>query len=356
MRLPLYILFNTAAMLSTLVTCQTLKDAQNLRSLASDLLRPNSEIQTNSVILALNTMLNRIDPASQPITMHEPYTLEHYSEYNRGVVHISVVLYPRRNRTHPERILYETTRAMVAILAGDQHAGFDILEDSISNDTKLGLSDQPIMKALELRSSANAYITSQDRNSVDDAKLSKLLNSIYPDEQWDIENIPSFDTLMNQCSGVVDRSFELHRNGIHSKRIAIESLKAFLECYRGDAVNARSLLNGSIDQDNDEEITGELREMTEKMREVPEGWDVRWVQDGPDPRLSSMYPHRFRTCQDGNKGQHWRRWSKRKAAKISGSTSRESNVGETTSGLDYSDWCGTARPEKTRQRGRKSEE
>jgi hypothetical protein len=59
MRLPLYVLFNTGAMLSTLITCQTLKDALSLRIVVGDY--ANRKIEREPVIAPLNEVLNTID-------------------------------------------------------------------------------------------------------------------------------------------------------------------------------------------------------------------------------------------------------------------------------------------------------
>jgi hypothetical protein len=254
MRLSIYVLFYTGAMLSTgtLVTCQTLKDALNLPLVAQDFL--NSKIGLDSVTVTLHEMLGRINP------QHQSKNLIMLDDCRKNVEMFSMLvgyLFKRQDGTHPRRIFYEST---VAIWRGEEGRisyGFDYLKKSISTDKKEGLPQQPIMKALELRTSVEEYIGSGIKYSVAAVKLSELLRWIYP-KYFKGNTKADIVTLSFKCSNIDGDHPELCRNGTHAQRIANESMAAFLQYYQGETDKARNILKASILNDDDFEITEEL--------------------------------------------------------------------------------------------------
>jgi hypothetical protein len=214
MRLPLYVLFSTAAMLSALVTCQTLSDAVKLRSVAKAYLY--DKIELDVVILTLDNMLSTLDP---PYQLHTPRPDDDHnlnlvllgsgggegfmnSMMFRDLMHF---LNHRQDWTQTGRIFYDSANAIYMKIMHRPQDGLRCLKISITDDMQEGLSHQPIMNALELRYSVEAYIDRSVKISVAVAKLAKLVHMITKYKKCDIAGL--FSSL-NLESDIAD-SFNL---------------------------------------------------------------------------------------------------------------------------------------------------
>jgi hypothetical protein len=240
MRLPLYVLFNIGAMLSTLVTCHILKEALNLRVLVDRYL--HGEIVFGSVTLTLDDLLIGIDPGIRSRNFPGISDFVSFGVLKR-------YLWDRQDGTHALRIIYESTDAIWRMIAGAPETAFKILRDSKFNDEKSGLSHQPIMKALDLRLAVDAFIASPRIMEEDFRILSNLLISIYPDDK------PV--NIMDQCSKIINNN-SLDLLGRDSQRIPYESVVAFVFYFNGNHEGAREKLEESIFKDDDLEFTDEL--------------------------------------------------------------------------------------------------
>lgn len=229
----------------------------NLRLVAEDYL--NSTINIESVIVTLDEMLGRINPQYQSTNVIlRGDCRDNFEMFSKLVRYLS----DRQDGSPPRRIFYETTDAIWLGVDGLKSRGRTYLQESKSRDIEEGLPDQPIMKALKLRSSVEEYIAGGIEISVAAAKLSELLIDIYPEyftgnEKCDIV------ALSIQCSNIlysiVDRDHpELWRNGAHAQRIANESMAAFLPYSQGNPAEALKILQASKSNDDDIEITKEL--------------------------------------------------------------------------------------------------
>lgn len=317
MRLPLYLLFSTGAMLSTLVTCQTLGDAVKLRLVARGYLY--DKIKLDAVIVTLDNMLSRLDPPYQLDTQRADCGHKYFMMF-KDLIDFLVKL---QDRTQTGRIFYESTYAIFQKVDRYPEVGRRCLKESITHDMQEGLSHQPIMNALELRYSVEAYIDRRTQISVAVAKLAKLVHQITTNKKCGIAGLfyslnlesdiaDSFDllnleddpaedtasdsdeemtsdiaedkqcetaeemtcviaedkqcdtiqsfvvTLSRKCSNIVTNHPVLCRNGTQAQRIATESMAAFLQYFNVNPVGARDLLNESISNDDPVKITEEL--------------------------------------------------------------------------------------------------
>lgn len=250
MRLSLYVSF-TGAMLSTLVTCHILKEALNLRSLVKAY--QNHEIELGSMIVKLDEVLLKIDPALQ---------LSNFPDTNDRVrlQDLKWKLWGLKDDTQALGIIYESTDAIWGIADGRPIDAYKILEASEVNDKTSGLSDQPILKALELRFWVEAYIAGWTKTSGGVEYLPYLLKPIYLSEAGTSDTAQHDETsnIIVECSNLILNNSGLYQNGPDSQRIPYQSLAIFLEWYDGNYDHAREMLKKSISEDNDLEFTEEL--------------------------------------------------------------------------------------------------
>jgi hypothetical protein len=288
-------------MLSALVTCQTLHDALELRLVAEDYL--DYKINIDSVIVTLGEMLIRLDPPYHLKDCQMPDYSYHYDLFAT----IRKFLIGRLDDTYAQRIFFESTDAIFQSIGGHFHAGRQIISKSTAYDKESGLPDQPIMKALALRSSVGRYITSRIEINVAVAELADELHWITGKWKCDIADLfnslnltggitNSFNlltlkddttenlepdtaedtksdivedkpcdipggfvvTLSCKCSDIVNNRPELCLTGTHTRRIAIESMAAFLQYYQRNPEEAHQLIEESMSNDDHVKITEEL--------------------------------------------------------------------------------------------------
>jgi hypothetical protein len=268
MRVTVYVLFNIGAILSNLVTCHILKDAIELRELTDGYL--HGEINLARLIVTLDEVLSTLDPEIRLSDFE-------YSSYLMRFAALKVNLEDREDGTHSLRIIHQTTIAIWEKLGSHILLAENKLRESKSDDTKLGLCDQPIVKALNVRFAVEALIAGRIKTNDREARLSNVLKSIYPedipkDKTSDITDEESTDIteekttdiaedkpcdIKTWCSSII-LNHSLDLTGPDSKRIPYESVVALLDFLNYEPDAAREKLEESKSKDNDFEFTEEL--------------------------------------------------------------------------------------------------